>query len=141
MDLIVERLVEHGSLGRPVEVIRQEHRISFGSDAFAEVAYHRAQAQRIRPNQHSRMRTFRRVNEDRVAGAVRRFDINVGFDDRQFFACRRTSSSAKTGCQWTTRRSPGVTGRRATRHCVLDLSFRPSLSHTHQLTLASRLGL
>src|ERR1051326_3098510 len=84
--LIVERLVEHGSLGHAVKVIRQEHRISFGSDALAEAAYHRTQAQRIRPNQHSGMSTLRRVNKDRVAGAVRRFDLNVGLDDRQFFA-------------------------------------------------------
>jgi hypothetical protein len=44
------------------------------------------------------MATFHRVNEDCVTGAIRRMDVDVGLNNRQFCARRRTGGSGKPGC-------------------------------------------
>ena len=81
---IIERRVEHGSPVRPVEEIGDEHRVSFGSDALSEITNHGTQARRIMPQQYSRMGTSRRMNENRVANAVRRLDVGVHVDHPLF---------------------------------------------------------
>src|SRR5262245_23014800 len=84
--LKIERVVEHGGPGHTVEVIRYEYRISFSRETLAEFAERRAQPERIGPNQRSGMRPGRWVKKGRVADAIRRFDLNIGLDDRQFRA-------------------------------------------------------
>jgi len=82
---VVERSVEHGGPGATVEEIGHKNRIAFASNTLSEIDYHRTQARRIVPEQYSRMRPFLRVrmNEECIAGAIRRFDVDVGLDDRQ----------------------------------------------------------
>lgn len=82
--LEVERLVEHGRPGRSVEMIQHEHRVSLTGEPPAEIAERRTEAERIGPDQDAGMGAGRRMNEDRVAGAVGSPDLDVGLDDRSF---------------------------------------------------------
>jgi len=45
------------------------------------------------------MRTFSRIKKNCITDTVLRFEINIIFKDRQFFARRSGRNSAKTGCQ------------------------------------------
>jgi len=45
------------------------------------------------------MGTFRWVNEDSIAGAVGRLDVDIGLDNRTFLAQRRGRSSGKASCE------------------------------------------
>jgi hypothetical protein len=90
-------VVELRRFRHAIERIRHQHRISFGGNPLADVAHRRAQAERIRPDQHARMGTARRMNEGGVACAVGRFDRDVGLDNRQLRGRRRCAGGGKAG--------------------------------------------
>src|SRR5215470_3984319 len=68
----IEGRVEHRSPVRPVEEIRDEHRISFGSDTLSETTNYGTESRGIMPEQYARMRTVRRMDEGRITNAVGR---------------------------------------------------------------------
>ena len=83
-------VLEQGSLGKPVERIRNEHRIAFCGDPLGDVSHHRPQAKCIGPNQHTRMDSRRGMDECGIACSVGRFNRDVRLHDRQRCRLRRT---------------------------------------------------
>jgi hypothetical protein len=73
---------DHRRLGYTIEGVRHKHRIAFSSNALADVAHRRAQTERIRPDDDTRVRTGARMNECSVAHTVGRFDGYISLDDR-----------------------------------------------------------
>ena len=88
-----------GDLAGAIERVGHQHRVALGGNALADVAHRGTKPERVRPDQHGRMRPGRRVNEGRVAGAVRRLDLDAGFHDRQLRRRRRTGRGGQAGGQ------------------------------------------
>jgi hypothetical protein len=82
-------------------------------DQPTDLAHRGTQPEGIRPNEHARKSPCRRMNESRIAVAIRRFDRDLGYvrrsDDvsfRQRRACRRValrSNGPDDGCAYSGR--------------------------------------
>jgi len=75
--------VESGVAHDAIERVRHEHRVAFLRQRASHFAHHRAQAERVGPDNHAGMLAGRRVDERGVARAVGRLDLDVFLDDRQ----------------------------------------------------------
>src|SRR6266850_3699461 len=74
-------VLEHRRLGHPIEWVWHKHRIPLRRQPLGHVTHGRPEPKRIRPDQDCRVRTSRRVDESRIAAAVRGFDFNICFGD------------------------------------------------------------
>ena len=116
--LEIERrnIADDGRFRRPIERIRNEHGVAFGSQALAEIAKDGPQAENIRPDEHTRMLSGRRVDEGGIAGPIRRADVDILLDDLHLRACGGPHDGDDAG-----RRGQGQKSRRQCRRTVLSL--------------------
>ena len=70
-------------LGHAVVGVRHQHRVALRGQALAHVAHGGPQAEGVGPDDHRRMAAAGRVDERRVARAVGRLHLDVGFDHRR----------------------------------------------------------